>query len=299
MHALKRMPGVASVSRSVGMGVGTTAAEFKGVEARDDGHFTYRLLLGTFDKKAFSQGEVLVGSALARDLRIRPESRLRIPVRDGFADLRVQGVWANGDYNGREITMPMRLLEGLYGPQPAVSLTVQPAPGVSPDDLARRIERAHIDPFLTVHTPDDQFHIAARESAVIVQPFWAIQRGLMLVAFAAVLFTLLLVAVQRRRELGMVAAVGMPPDGLARTVLTEALAVGIVSTIVGTLAGLGFTELFRQVSFVLIPFDFPFRADLIAPLRYGALTTVLLLVAAAWPAWRASHLSVVEAIRYE
>jgi putative ABC transport system permease protein len=224
---------------------------------------------------------------------------VRIQTRDGFADLRVQGIVANGDYSGREVTMPRPLLEKLYGPQPPVSLTVLPASGVAPNQLARSIERAKLDPFVDVLTPDDQFADAAREAKTFVQPFWALQRGMMFVAFAAVLFTLLLVAAQRRRELGLVAAVGMTPTGLARTVLTEAVAVGVISVIVGTVSGMGFAELFRQVSFLMIPFDFPFRVDLLAPLLYGALTTALLVVAAAWPAWRASRLSVVQAIRYE
>jgi len=41
-----------------------------------------------------------------------------------------------------------------------------------------------------------------------MRPFWVLQRGMLLVAFIAVASTLLLIVLQRRRELAMLAAIG-------------------------------------------------------------------------------------------
>jgi putative ABC transport system permease protein len=298
--ALAKIPGVATVGRVVGIGVGSTAADYKGVTASDRTTLSYPVLRGTASLTGLERGEVLVGPVLAREHDLHSGSTFRLAPRDGFVDVKVQGVWANGDFNGREITMSMDRLEQLYGPQSPVSLIVRPAEGVDADRLAGRIEAANLDPDLIALGPAEQLDNVAKEANNFIQPFWALQRGLYVVTFAAVLFTLLLAAAQRRRELGLVAAVGMSPGGLAKMVLSEALAVGVVGSVTGLVLGLAFGELFRQVAFLVVPFEFASpRLDVVAPVVLGAAAIGLLLAAAALPAWRTARLQVVEAIRYE
>lgn len=298
-EALRNFPGVRSVTRGVGFAVGTTPSQALGVEGMEHSRLPYEMIARRLDPAEFERGAVLIGPTLARERGLGPGSVLRLPGRTGFESVRVLGVWANGDFNGREVWMPMWLLERIYGPQPPLVLGIERDPGVGAAELAGRIEAARLDPFLTVRTREQVSADIAEESARFAQPFWALQRGMMVVAFAAVLFTLLLVAVQRRRELGLVAAVGMPPGGFARMVLMEALAVGVIGTVCGTLFGLAFIQAFRDVGFLIVPFRFPYRIDVFAAVLYGALTTVLLLAAAALPAFRHSRLQVVDAIRYE
>jgi putative ABC transport system permease protein len=211
----------------------------------------------------------------------------------------VLGVWADGDFGGRDVWVPMPLFTKMFGPQPPNALLLTPVRSMSTDQLAQRIGAAHLDPFLTVQPPAELSRNSIRDALSFAQPFWELQRGMMLVTFIAVLFTLLLVAVQRRRELGLVVAVGMSPRDMARMVVTEALAVAAVGSIAGALLGLAMVVGFRYVLFVFLPFRFPLAFVASAPFVYGAITTVLLVVAAAFPAWRNSRLQVVEAVRYE
>jgi putative ABC transport system permease protein len=113
------------------------------------------------------------------------------------------------------------------------------------------------------------------------------------------LSNLLLVGIRRKREFGLVAAVGMDPRGLARMVVFEALAIGAVAVILSTIAAMLSTEAFRHALFVMIPYPMPLRIDAAAPFLYGAITLVVLVLAALWPAWRTSRLDVVEALRAE
>lgn len=310
IESLAEVPGVASVDRWYGLGVGTTNDTFIGVGASDRlcagvplGHgrcsTPYPVMAGTVEPDAFERGEVLIGMVLARDRGVRPGDTITVPGRDGMVDLPVQAVWANGDFNGREITMPVWQMEELWGTQPPVAVELRPEAGVTTAELARRVETTGLDPYLTALTPDDQFAEVARESSQFADPFWTLQRGMMIVAFAAVLFTLLLAAVRRRREFALVAAVGMSPGKIASMVAFEAAAVALVGTVLGSAAGLVIADVFRRAVFLVIPFDFPFRVDLVAPLLYGALTTVILLLASAWPAWRTARLKLAPALRYE
>jgi putative ABC transport system permease protein len=130
-------------------------------------------------------------------------------------------------------------------------------------------------------------------------PFWALQRGLLVVAFVAVLSTLLLVGVQRWRELGLLAAVGMRPSELFRMVMSEAAVVAVVGVVLGIVLAVGQFESSRQVIPIFIGYKDPFRLAGGSLLVYGPLVVFVVLVAAALPAWRTSRLEVVESLRYE
>jgi putative ABC transport system permease protein len=300
IDALTRIPGVREVRRGAGLAFRSTSGIFSGAEASDGELIVpFKIIAGTADPQRFARGEVLIGPTLAREQGVRPGAMLRLPGKYGMVDVRVQGIWANGDFNGSDVTMPMELLTRIWGPQPPSGLLVIPSRGTSLETLDRRIEQARLDRHLVSLTPKEQVRATARDVAGFMAPFWAMQRGLLVIAFAAVLFTLLLVAVQRRREIGLLSAVGMEPASIARTVIVEAALVALVATVVGTVTSLPIEEAFRHTFFLSIPYEMPYRIDPIAPLVYGALLLVVLVSAAALPAWRSARLQVVEALRYE
>ncbi len=236
---------------------------------------------------------------MARRYGVGPGDVMRLPGRDGPVDIRVQAVVADGDSTGLEITMPLALAERTWGPQPPIALVVDPAEGTDGADLVRRIESADLDPNLTALTGEELLADVRRENNRFFAPFWALQRALIAIAFGAVLSNLLLVALRRKRELGLVSAVGMSPSTVARMVVIEALATGVVAVVLGTVAALAASEAFRNVLFIMIPYPMPLRIDIAAPFVYGAITFVVLILAAAWPAWRTSRMNVVDALRAE
>jgi putative ABC transport system permease protein len=152
---------------------------------------------------------------------------------------------------------------------------------------------------MTAQTPDQLAQQISNDIKGIFSSFYAIQRALLLVAFVAVLATLLLVAVQRRRELALLAAVGMRPSELGRMVVLEAVAVGVVGTVLGTVFGVGMYAALHLVLPVFIGFHDPFRLDLSSVPAAGVVVTLIVVVAAAWPAWRTSRVEVVENLQYE
>lgn len=298
VRALADVPGVARVDTGVVVGVhGLDGTEWGATT--EPATLPYEILAGTADPDRLRDGEILIGPTLARSQGVGPGDTLTVPGRDGLRELLVQGVWANGDYNGNEIAMPRWLLEDLWGPQPSQAAIVRVAEGATPEAVARRIREAGLDPHLDILTPAKQVAAAGDDLGTFFEPFWALQRALVLVAFAAVLFTLLLAAVQRRREHGLLAAVGLSPGGLGRLVLVEAAAVAVVGTFLGTVVGLVMLGAFVEAFFLSVPYRVPFAPDLTAPLVYGLVALGVLGAAAAWPAWRTSRLQVVEALRYE
>src|SRR5205823_10703666 len=119
-----------------------------------------------------------------------------------------------------------------------------------------------------------------------MKPFWLLQRGLLLVAFIAVASTLLLIILQRRREIGMMASIGATPGQLATHLLAAAGAVGVIGSLLGVVAGLGTFESMRETMPIVIGYLEPFRIDLGSVAVYGPITILVVLLAAAWPAFR-------------
>jgi putative ABC transport system permease protein len=236
-----------------------------------------------------------------------------LPTPTGMVDVKVQAVVEGGGLGGREVMIPWDLHRRLYGELPTKAVNLRPEPGVSYQELADRIwpELAQIDAaaeFVTsgsdnmmmfVDTPDDTVADAVGDIKYRMLPFWTLQRGLLGVSFVAVLSTLLLAGVQRRREMGMLAAVGMTPPRLAQMVLAEAGIVGVVGVALGTLGGIVTLWAMLQVAPLVVGFSNPFRPDWSSVVTSGGLAVLVALAAAAWPARRAARTEVIPALRYE
>jgi len=300
LDGLRRIPGVTRVDRDAALLVGQNKDALVGVVGTEHAvRLPFALFRGTKDLARFERGEVLVGANLARQQNLRAGSRLRLPTPTGWGYVTVQGVWDNGDFNGRAVSMPLSLLERLYGPQPAQDVGLRLAPSASPSRVVDAVHRARLDPALQAWTPTELAHVISRDIKGQFASFWAIQRALLLVAFVAVLATLLLVAVQRRRELALLAAVGMRPSELGRMVVLEAVIVGVAGTVLGAVFGVGMYLALQLVLPIFIGFHDPFRLDPSSIPVWGAVATAIVVAAATWPAWRTARVEVLANLQYE
>ncbi len=121
-----------------------------------------------------------------------------------------------------------------------------------------------------------------------------------LVAVLGIMNTLTVSIMDRRRELGVLQAVGARRRQIRYTIWMEAIGVGSVGIVLGL--GLGVIALHyvlemthRDISGVLLPYRFPVGiAAMLVPIILGAA-----LVAALWPAESAVRGSLVQALEYE
>jgi putative ABC transport system permease protein len=212
---------------------------------------------------------------------------------------KVLGVQQDGDFGGSNVQMSFALLEQIYGPQPVSGVNVIPKTGISDEQLREEIKAANIDPDLRVQTASELASDISEGVETQLQSFWTLQRSLLATAFVAVFSTLLLVGVQRRREFGLLAAVGMQPKELARMVLFEAALVGAVGAVVGLFASIWMYAGLLLIAPVLIGFKEPFVIDAGTAVVYAFVAIAIALLGAAFPAWRTSRIEVLEALQYE
>jgi putative ABC transport system permease protein len=107
----------------------------------------------------------------------------------------------------------------------------------------------------------------------------------------------LLAALERRKELGVLVALGTTRAQLAGLVLTESFVIGAAGAVLGLLVGLGLTPVLVVALRVLSGLDLPLRTagawNVLAVVGALALT----LAAGLYPLWRANRMDAVRAVR--
>ena len=126
-----------------------------------------------------------------------------------------------------------------------------------------------------------------------------------LVAAFNIVSTLMMVIMEKNRDMAILKSMGANRGMIMRVFVFQGLTVGVLGTVLGFLGGLGLCELLARYKFVTLPTDVYFFSRLpvqveffdVALITCSAVTISFL--AALYPAWLASRLNPVEALRYE
>jgi len=126
---------------------------------------------------------------------------------------------------------------------------------------------------------------------------WAIAFMALLVGGAGIMNTMVMSVFERTREIGMLRALGWRRGRVLWMILRESLTLSVLGGVAGLVAGVVVSELLNADPFMAGFVQARFSLGLFAQ----ALLTALVLGAAGglYPAWRASRLRPVEALRYE
>jgi putative ABC transport system permease protein len=121
-----------------------------------------------------------------------------------------------------------------------------------------------------------------------------------MVALLGVVVALTISVLQRRRELGLLRAVGASRGQILRSVLAEAVLMGVTGAMVGFLIGLMLEWYVLQVMLLdEAGFIFPLKVPWTEAAVVFALSVVCATLAGLWPAYHATQLRIPDAIAYE
>ena len=201
------------------------------------------------------------------------------------------------------IYVPYDTMESLFGPADDVALTlVRTQPGYDVNEVADRAEealKARGSEITTVTYTDLSDFIGT--IVRIVSAFLGGIAGIsLLVGGVGVMNTMFTSVLERTKEIGVLKAVGAKNWHVLSIFLIESGLMGLVGGIVGVVLGL---LLSRAGVFVInqlvsgIDLSFAISASLIVYTLLGSFA--IGAIAGLWPAWRASKLQVVDALRYE
>jgi putative ABC transport system permease protein len=181
------------------------------------------------------------------------------------------------------------------------AFAVGAAPGFSIPDLQKNIDQkfGRSQNIMTVANQEMKAQIDKNidESFAYTR---AIEGAALLVAMMSLLNTFLISVMERKRELGMLRAIGMSRPQLIFLILQESLVQGAFGAIVAVGLGTWVAKLYitGSLSYVLgwiVDFSFPWSA-LFTTVGTGIVVT---LIAGFYPAWKAARTEIREALEYE
>ena len=250
-----------------------------------------------------TRNDVLAGRGvvLTRDLGetldVRVGDQLRLQTPDGPHQVTVLALVPYFSTVIGTIGMDLGQMRAWFDRPAATTLQIAAAPGVDPKRLLQDVRRVVPAPIFVYDggTALAGLEAPLRQSMFIANAVWII---VVLVAAVALLNTLTLSVLERRREIGVLRAMGSSRRHTVQMVLVEAVGIGAVGGALGLLFGLTDQWLYSLVSADIMNFDVDFRPSPMALVfTVGAITISLL--GSLPPARRAARQNIIEAISVE
>lgn len=240
-------------------------------------------------------GDAVIGSQLANDLGLKPGNKLRLQAGQGRdAIVNIAGVFELGvrDLDARFVYMDMKQAQSLLGLPGGVTLIDVTVTDIfSADVVATRIAR------LTGLKAESWIESNAQLMNALTSQSLSTNMISLLVALSVAfgIASVLAVSVtQRTREIGILRAVGTTRRQMLGVFLLQGAVLGLTGSAVGSLAAYGLVWAFNTIGPGLFYIPLP---PVLIPAAV-TLATITGVLSAAAPAWRASRLDPVVAIRY-
>ena len=129
---------------------------------------------------------------------------------------------------------------------------------------------------------------------------------IILVAAFNIASTLIVMVVEKTKDIGILKAIGMPSSAIRRIFTYEGLIIGTVGTLLGASGGVGLCVLLKKYQFIKLPQDIYYIDRLPVALQVWPdmvliilAAIVITLISTIYPASKAAGLRPVEALRYE
>ncbi|MFJ8437490.1 ABC transporter permease [Kitasatospora griseola] len=282
----------------VGNVMWTVAGESKAVQGFDAASFDQLVKVNVTSGStgALKQGQLLVNDEFAGKHQLAPGSTVKVEVDgDKTVDLTVGGVFERNDALSTVIAsnalidqhesdsfITEVLVKGKDGATAALKQSVKEATGSNP--------------VIQVLTEKDKVDEFSRIITTMLNIMYGLLGMAVLVAVLGVINTLAMSVFERKREIGMLRAIGLDRRGIKRMVRIES----VVISLFGALIGVGLGCFLAWAAGRVLAADLNGLTTVVpygSVLLFLGLAAVVGIVAALWPARRASRMDILSSIK--
>jgi putative ABC transport system permease protein len=254
----------------------------------------YRLIQGTdnltghnmlVSQKSATNNNWSVGSSIA--MQTMDGKQVTTRVTGIYADNQLLGNWMTSGDLYREVTPAKYLMDEV--------VLVKAKPGADLAALRTNLEKA-TEQYLVVDVQNREEFKGKQASQIngLLGVLYGLLALAIVIAILGIINTLALSVVERRREIGMLRAVGMLRPQVRRTIYLESMLIAVFGAIIGVAMGLTFGSMFvrtlrdQGLDHIAVPIQ--------QSITMLVLSAVVGVLAALWPAIRAARTRPLEAI---
>jgi putative ABC transport system permease protein len=243
---------------------------------------------------------LLISTALADRYGLAAGDTLRLETRRGGHNFRIAGVVVDFTSQGYVVNGTRDDLARYFGESTADEFIVALKPGANPIAEARRLEgRYGRSRHIVIETATD---FRTKVSDLTAQAFTLFDvLGLIgvIIAGLGVVNTLMMNVFERQREIGGLRSLGMTRAQVARMVLAESGAMGVIGGLFGAIFGFFLAQVFLLGLEVIGGYTVNYSLPPTALVASLVISLVVSQGAALYPAWRAATVRIIEAIQHE
>lgn len=265
-----------------------------------DDRFKFDLVSGDPQEiqAALKRGEVLIGTVLALRGKQKLGDMIPLEMLDGPDKVRVAGTV--NDYIGGGLTMYMdrdvaRKKLGIEGVD-AYVIWAEPGKQAQLEQALRALTEEH---GLLLQKRDEVLGMIDSRINGLVACQWFLLFVVFIAAAFGVVNTLTMNVIEQTRELGLLRIVAMTRPQVRKMILAQAAIMALIALVPGALAGLGVAYLLNRSMEPISGHPIVFVLHYSVIIGCCAMAFAIVLIAAWFPATRATRLKLAEAIQYQ
>lgn len=252
---------------------------------------------------------ILIGSEFANRFNLDVGDAVPIisPFDGTIRHFKVVGIFNSGmyDYDLNLAFVELRKAQELYGMETKVG-----GVGVKIDDvylaegLKMRMQRELGFPYWVRSWMDLNRSLFSALKLEKLAMF-VILSLIIIVACFNIISTLIMVVMEKTKDIGILKAIGATNRSIMAIFTLEGFLIGAIGTILGVASGLGLSYLLEKYQFIQLPRDIYYIDRFPVDVQFGDTVAIVIaalmisLLSCIYPAWQASRLNPVDALRYE
>jgi len=274
-------------------------------------------------KLDFGKNGIIVGSELLRTLRLKKGDKIRLfspyakgkfPFQNKSEEFTIVGTFTSGryDYDANMAFLNISDAKRFLGKDTVSGIGIKVDNEFEVPTIKRSFQKIFRYPF-SVKSWMDLDKNLMRALAIEKKMMFIILALIILVACFNIASTLIMQVLEKTKDVGILRAIGATAGNIRWIFIFLGFFIGVIGVSIGTLSGVLISKNINTISdyiesitgFELFPSDIYYLSEIpvkIVPndvLFIALFSLILAVIAALYPAWKASRLNPVEAISYE